>query len=101
MAATVAVRKSAEYCMNGTIRHRPRRRGDARVSGREGALDTLMFLRSDNPPMKRTLPLLLVGVAILYSSPMRAAIPDTVKTDAGQLSGTVQEGVRVFKGVPF
>jgi len=51
--------------------------------------------------MKRTLPLLLLGIAILSTSQMRAAIPDTVKTDAGQLSGTVQDGVRVFKGVPF
>jgi para-nitrobenzyl esterase len=51
--------------------------------------------------MKRTFPLLLLGIAILSTSQMRAAIPDTVKTDAGQLSGTVQEGVRVFKGVPF
>lgn len=32
---------------------------------------------------------------------MHAAIGETVKTDAGQLSGTMQEGVRVFKGVPF
>src|SRR5580765_4530419 len=51
--------------------------------------------------MKRTLVLVLVGIAILYSAQMRAAIPEAVKTDAGQLSGTVQEGVRVFKGVPF
>jgi para-nitrobenzyl esterase len=51
--------------------------------------------------MKRTLPVLLLGVAILASTQMRAAITDPVKTDAGMLSGTVQEGVRVFKGIPF
>jgi carboxylesterase type B len=51
--------------------------------------------------MKRTLPVLLLGVAILASTQLRAAINDPVKTDAGLLSGTVQEGVRVFKGIPF
>ena len=31
-----------------------------------------------------------------------AAIPDPVRTDAGQLSGvTLASGVRVFKGIPF
>src|SRR5690242_12265221 len=51
--------------------------------------------------MKRTLPVLLLGVALIASTQLRAAITDPVKTDAGQLSGTVQEGVRVYKGVPF
>jgi para-nitrobenzyl esterase len=51
--------------------------------------------------MKRTLPVLLFGFAILASTQMRAAITDPVKTDAGSLSGTVQDGVRVFKGIPY
>jgi para-nitrobenzyl esterase len=36
------------------------------------------------------------------SLPMRAAISDPVRTDAGQLSGvTLPSGIRVFKGIPF
>ena len=30
-----------------------------------------------------------------------AAITDPVRTDAGLMSGTTQEGVRVYKGIPF
>ena len=37
--------------------------------------------------MKRTLPVLLLGAAILASAQVRAAITDPIKTDAGQLSG--------------
>jgi para-nitrobenzyl esterase len=51
--------------------------------------------------MKRSLPIVLLAMAILASTQMRAAITDPVKTEAGLLSGTMQEGVRVFKGVPF
>src|SRR3954467_4207538 len=51
--------------------------------------------------MKRTLLVLVLGLVIFGSSQTRAAISETVKTDAGQLQGTMQEGVRVFKGVPF
>jgi para-nitrobenzyl esterase len=51
--------------------------------------------------MKRTLPVLLVGVVALATAQLGGAIPETVKIDAGQLQGTMQEGVRVFKGVPF
>ncbi len=45
--------------------------------------------------------LLLLGLVIFASSQAHAVIPETVKIDSGQLQGTVQEGVRVFKGVPF
>ena len=51
--------------------------------------------------MKRTLPILALGLALFGSSQIRAAIPDTVKTTDGQLQGTMQDGVRVFKGIPF
>src|SRR3954462_14959024 len=51
--------------------------------------------------MKRTLLVLALGLVIFGSSQTRAAISETVKTDAGQLQGTIQESVRVFKGVPF
>jgi para-nitrobenzyl esterase len=51
--------------------------------------------------MKRTLPVLLLGVAVLASTQIRGAITDPVKTDAGLVSGAVQEGVRVYKGIPF
>src|SRR6516162_6512142 len=51
--------------------------------------------------MKRTVPPLLLVLIVVASTQMRAAITDPIKTDAGLLSGTVQEGVRVFKGVPF
>jgi para-nitrobenzyl esterase len=43
-----------------------------------------------------TIGLCAVGAAVF------AAIPDPVRTDAGQLSGvTLASGVRVFKGIPF
>ena len=51
--------------------------------------------------MPRTLLLLSIGLVIFASSQAHAVIPETVKVDSGQLQGTVQEGVRVFKGVPF
>src|SRR5215208_1193187 len=34
-------------------------------------------------------------------SMLPAAITDPVRTDAGLISGTTQEGVRVYKGIPF
>jgi para-nitrobenzyl esterase len=50
--------------------------------------------------MKRTMLVVAAAVA-LYSASLPAAISDPVKTDAGLLSGTMQEGVRVYKGIPF
>src|SRR5215510_5118330 len=46
---------------------------------------------------------LLTSVALLVAATtlLPAAIPDPVRTDAGLLSGTTQDGVRVFKGIPF
>src|SRR4051794_22489513 len=51
--------------------------------------------------MKRTVPVLLLGAAILASAQVRAAITDPIKTDAGQLSGITDNGVRAYKGIPF
>ncbi|HTM05177.1 MAG TPA: carboxylesterase family protein [Vicinamibacterales bacterium] len=51
--------------------------------------------------MKRILPVLILGLAIAAPPEARAAVPEVVKTADGQLSGTTQEGVRVFKGVPY
>jgi len=48
--------------------------------------------------------ILLGSIATLlavWSVSLPAAINDPVKTDAGLLSGTMQEGVRVYKGIPF
>ena len=51
--------------------------------------------------MKRILPVLILGFAISGPAAARAAVPEVVKTADGQLSGTTQEGVRVFKGIPY
>jgi len=44
-----------------------------------------------------------VAAALVIAGGLRAVVPETVKTDAGLLSGTsaAAPGVRVFKGVPF
>jgi para-nitrobenzyl esterase len=51
--------------------------------------------------MKRTSLLLVLGIAVAAPTLMRAAITDPVRIDAGQVAGTTQEGVRVYKGIPF
>jgi len=44
-----------------------------------------------------------VAAALVIVGGLRAEVPESVKTDAGLLSGTsgAAPGVRVFKGVPF
>jgi len=49
----------------------------------------------------RTLPVLLLGLVVLGSWSLQAAIPEPIRTDAGLVSGATQEGVRVFRGIPF
>jgi para-nitrobenzyl esterase len=51
--------------------------------------------------MKRNLLLLVLAGLVTASTWTRAAITDPVRIDSGQISGTTQEGVRVYKGVPF
>ena len=51
--------------------------------------------------MKRIFLGSLAAVLVVWSVSLPAAISDPVKTDAGLLSGTTQEGVRVYKGIPF
>ena len=51
--------------------------------------------------MKPTPLLLVLGLAVAASTLTRAAITDPVRLAAGQVSGTTQEGVRVYKGIPF
>src|SRR3989442_14971702 len=53
--------------------------------------------------MKR-LSLIAVGVLVTASAMMSAAMPDTVRTDAGMVSGAAgatAADVRVFKGIPY
>jgi para-nitrobenzyl esterase len=46
--------------------------------------------------------LLFIAVLIAGASALLpAAIQDPVRTDAGLISGTTQEGVRAYKGIPF
>jgi para-nitrobenzyl esterase len=40
-------------------------------------------------------------VAVALSIVALAAEPETVKIDGGQIAGTTENGVRVFKGIPF
>jgi para-nitrobenzyl esterase len=51
--------------------------------------------------MKRTLLAVAVGLVTVWTAGLPAVIADPVKTDAGLLSGTTQEGVRAYKGIPF
>jgi len=43
---------------------------------------------------------LVAAVLVMSSLSMRAA-PDTVTVDGGRIAGTVDRGVRVFKGIPY
>src|SRR5262245_58915471 len=45
--------------------------------------------------------LLAVALATAIVPLVTSAAPDVVKIDAGQISGTLDNGVRVFKGIPF
>jgi para-nitrobenzyl esterase len=49
--------------------------------------------------MRRQLVTALASAALL--SLVVSAAPDTVTVDGGQISGVAQNGVRVFKGIPF
>jgi para-nitrobenzyl esterase len=40
-------------------------------------------------------------VAVALATVALAAAPETVKIDGGQIAGTAENGVRVFKGIPF
>ncbi len=51
--------------------------------------------------MKRTLLLLVLVGAVAASTSTRAAITDPIRIEPGQISGTTQDGVRVYKGIPF
>ena len=51
--------------------------------------------------MNRTRLLIALAVIVAASKVLPAAIPDPVRTDAGLISGTIQEGVRAYKGIPF
>jgi para-nitrobenzyl esterase len=51
--------------------------------------------------MFRTRVALTVVLLASASALLPAAITDPVRTDAGLISGTTQEGVRVYKGIPF
>jgi para-nitrobenzyl esterase len=46
-------------------------------------------------------PVLILGLSVFGTARTGAAISETVKTADGQLSGTMQDGVRVFKGIPY
>jgi para-nitrobenzyl esterase len=43
----------------------------------------------------------LVAAALVMSSLTMRAAPDTVSVDGGRIAGTVDRGVRVFKGIPY
>src|SRR5262245_16495516 len=45
--------------------------------------------------------LLMCASAVAIAPLVLSAAPDVVKVDGGQISGTVAEGVRIFKGIPF
>ena len=47
--------------------------------------------------MRRFFAFAFVASAVLLT----AAAPDAVRIDGGQISGTVEDGVRAFKGIPF
>jgi para-nitrobenzyl esterase len=51
--------------------------------------------------MKRTCLALVGAIMAATAVHLPAAITDPVRTDAGSLAGTMQEGVRVYKGIPF
>ena len=40
-------------------------------------------------------------IAVALAIVAVAAGPETVKIDGGQIAGTDENGVRVFKGIPF
>src|SRR5579864_2478547 len=43
----------------------------------------------------------LVSIVFVFCCFGFAASPDIVRVDGGQISGTTDGGVRVFKGIPF
>jgi para-nitrobenzyl esterase len=46
----------------------------------------------------RSLLVLVLAVPAFSRTP---AVPDTVRVDGGQIAGTIADGVRIFKGIPF
>src|SRR4051812_31322957 len=69
----------------------PRRRERTKVTRRRQLLGRTAMLRQ--------LATALASAALL--SFVVAAAPDIVTVDGGQISGVAQNGVRVFKGIPF
>src|SRR5438046_358442 len=42
-----------------------------------------------------------IAALVVIGSMFVSAAPDAVKVDGGQIAGTMSDGVRVFKGIPF
>ena len=51
--------------------------------------------------MKSLKILLLFFFVALFSSFSEQSLPDIIKTESGKVEGTVENGIRAFKGIPF
>jgi para-nitrobenzyl esterase len=45
--------------------------------------------------------LLLFLIGVLFSSCKEQSLPEIIKTKSGKVEGTVENGIRAFKGIPF
>jgi para-nitrobenzyl esterase len=51
--------------------------------------------------MKTLKVLLLLVVGVLFSSSGEQSLPAVIKTNSGVVEGTIENGIRAFKGIPF
>src|SRR5215470_18049763 len=50
--------------------------------------------------MRRALSVVVFAIVIVFTR-FASAADDTIKVDGGRISGTTENGVRTFKGIPF